>query len=128
MKYQLPAFLWAIFIFVLCTTSQGGFKAQTLLGIPTDKLGHAFIFSVLVYFIMLGLIKYWRFSFLLKKIRIVSFSIATLYAIGIELYQHYFTVDRVADSWDVVADVIGAALGWVMFYSVYGNLRFLDKE
>jgi VanZ family protein len=128
LKFQLPAFLWAIFIFVLCTTSQGGFRAQNLLGIPTDKLGHAFIFSVLVFFIMLGLIKHWRFSFLLGKIRLVAFCVATIYAIGIEAYQHYFTTDRIADYWDVVADIIGAALGLVMFYSVYGNLKFLDKE
>jgi VanZ family protein len=124
----LPAFLWAIFILVLCTSSNGGFKAEKLFGIPTDKLGHAFIFSVLVYFIMLGLIKYWRFSFLLKKIRIVAFSISVLYAIAIELIQHFFTVDRVADYWDLIADVIGSALGWITFYSVYGNLKFLDKE
>jgi VanZ family protein len=128
LKYQLPAFLWAIFIFVLCTTSQGGFRTQKLFGIPTDKLGHTFIFAVLVFFIMLGLIKYWRFSFLLRKIRIVAFSIAVLYAIFIEIFQHFFTVDRVADYWDIVADIIGSALGWLMFYSVYGNLKFLDKE
>jgi VanZ family protein len=128
LKYQLPSILWAIFIFVLCTASHGGFKAQKLLGIQTDKLGHAFIFSVLVYFIMLGLIKYWRFSFLLKKIRVIAFCISVLYATGIELYQHFFTIDRVADYWDLFADIIGSALGWLMFYSVYGNLRFLDKE
>jgi len=120
--------MWAIFIFVLCTASNGGFKVQTLLGIPTDKLGHAFIFSVLVFFIMLGLIKYWRFSFLLKKIRIVAFIVSVLYAIAIELIQHYFTVDRIGDYWDVIADIIGSAMGWLVFYSVYGNLKFLDKE
>ncbi|MEZ4805099.1 MAG: VanZ family protein [Bacteroidia bacterium] len=100
---------------------------QTIFGIPTDKLGHAFIFSVLVYFIMLGLIKHWRFSFLLGKIRWIAFLIAVIYAVVIELVQHYFTVDRIADYWDVLADIIGAALGWLMFHSVYGNLKFLDK-
>jgi VanZ family protein len=124
----LPAFLWAIFIWVLCTASNGGFKAQELFGISTDKLGHAFIFSVLVYFIMLGLIKYWRFSFLLKKIRIIAFIVSVLYAIAIELIQHFFTVDRVADYWDLIADIIGSALGWITFHTVYGNLKFLDKE
>lgn len=120
--------MWAIFIFVLCTSSHGGFKSQYLFGIQTDKLGHVFIFAVLVFFIMLGLIKYWRFSFLLKKIRIIAFLISVLYACGIELFQHFFTVDRVADRWDLVADIIGSALGWLMFSSVYGNLKFLDKE
>jgi VanZ family protein len=54
--------------------------------------------------------------------------VAVIYAVLIEVYQHYFTPDRVADYWDVLADVVGAALGWLMFYSVYGNLKFLDKE
>jgi VanZ family protein len=124
----LPAFLWAIFIFVLCTASNGGFKSQKFFGIPTDKLGHAFIFSVLVYFIMLGLIKYWRFSFLLKKIRIIAFIISVLYAIAIELIQHFYTIDRIGDYWDLLADIIGSALGWITFHTVYGNLQFLDKE
>ncbi len=113
---------------MLCTSSNGGFKSQKLLGVPTDKLGHAFIFAVFVYFIMLGLIKYWRFSFLLQKIRITAFIVSVLYAGAIELIQHFLTSDRIADVWDLVADIIGSALGWLMFYSVYGNLKFMDKE
>jgi len=127
LKHQLPAIAWAIFILVLCTTGNAGFQVQTLLGIPTDKLGHAFIFSVLVYFIMLGLIKYWRFSFLLNKIRLIALVISILYAGSIELIQHYFTDDRIGDYWDFLADVIGCFLGLIMFYTVYGNLKFLDK-
>lgn len=123
----MPALAWAIFILVLCTTSNGGFQTQNLFGIPTDKLGHAFIFAVLVFFIMLGLIKYWRFSFLLNKIRIIALIIAIIYAVSIELVQHYLTDDRIGDYWDLLADVIGAFLGWFMFYSVYGNLKFMDK-
>jgi VanZ family protein len=127
LKYQLPAFTWAIFILVLCTTGNGGFISQKFLGIATDKWGHAFIFAVLVYFIMLGLIKHWRFSFLLNKIRIVALVSAVIYAILIELIQHYMTTDRLADYWDILADVIGALFGWLMFHSVFGNLKFLDK-
>ena len=127
LKFQLPAILWAIFILVLCTSGTGGFIAEDLFGMPSDKLGHAFIFSVFVYFIMLGLIKQWRFSFLLNKIRIIAFIIAVIYAIIIELIQHYYTTDRMGDYWDLLADIIGAFLGWIMFYSVYGNLKFLDK-
>lgn len=127
LKYQLPSFAWAIFIFVLCTVSGGGFVSETLFGIGTDKLGHAFIFAVLVYFIMLGLIKYWRFSFLLNRIRIIALSASILYAGCIELFQHFFTPDRTGDYWDLLADVVGSFLGLLMFYSVYGNLKFLDR-
>lgn len=127
MKHQLPALAWAIFILVLCTSSNGGFQSHTIFGIPTDKLGHAFIFSVLVYFIMLGLIKQWRFSFLLNKIRIIAVVIAIIYGVAIELIQHYLTDDRIGDYWDLLADIIGALSGWLMFHTVYGNLKYLDK-
>ena len=113
---------------VLCTSSSGGFITQKLFGIHTDKLGHAFIFAVLVYFLMLGFIKQWRFSFLLNKIRVISLIIAIIYAIVIELIQHYLTVDRMADYWDVVADIVGAILGLAMFHTVYGDLKFLDRD
>jgi VanZ family protein len=128
LKHQLPTFAWAIFILVLCTSSSGGFITQKIFGIPTDKLGHAFIFAVLVYFLMLGFIKQWRFSFLLNKIRLISLIIAIIYAIVIELIQYYFTVDRIADYWDVAADIIGAFIGLAVFHSVYGDLKFLDRD
>jgi len=128
LKHQLPAILWAIFIYILCTSSGSGFKSQTFLGIETDKLGHAFIFCVFVYFMMLGLISLWRFSFLLKRIRLIAFIISVAYAGIIEMIQHYYTSDRTGDYWDFVADIIGSMLGWLMFHSVYGNLKFLDKE
>jgi len=128
LKHQLPTFAWAIFILALCTISSGGFIPQKLVGIQTDKLGHAFVFAVLVYFLMLGFIKQWRYSFLLNKIRVVSFIIAIIYAIFIELIQHYFTVDRKAEYWDVVADIIGAVAGIALFHTVYGDLKFLDRD
>jgi VanZ family protein len=128
LKHQLPTFAWAIFILVLCTSNSGGFITQKFFGIHTDKLGHAFIFAVLVYFLMLGFIKQWRFSFLLNKIRLISLIIAIIYAIVIELIQHYLTVDRIADYWDVAADIIGAFIGLALFHSVYGDLKFLDRD
>jgi VanZ family protein len=124
----LPAIAWAIFILVLCTSSNGGFVPHNFIGVHTDKWGHAFIFAVLVYFLMLGFIKQWRYSFLIKKIRLISVIIATGYAIAIELIQHYFTTDRMGDYYDVVADCVGILCGLAMFHSVYGNLKFLDRE
>ncbi len=77
---------------------------------------------------MLGFIKQWRYSFLIKKIRLLSVSIAIVYAIAIELIQHYFTSDRMGDYYDVLADCIGIVFGLLMFHSVYGNLKFLDRD
>jgi glycopeptide antibiotics resistance protein len=128
LKYLLPAILWAIFILVLTTSSNGGFVTQRLLGIPTDLLGHAFIFSILVFFIMQGLIKYWRFSFFLRKIQLYGLLFGFLYGVLIEFIQYYFTVNRTADYADVIANSIGCLVGLVLFKSVYNDLKFLDKE
>lgn len=128
LKYLLPAILWAIFILVLTTSSNGGFVTQTLFGVPTDLLGHAFIFSILVFFIMQGLIKYWRFSFFLRKIQLYGLLFGFLYGVLIELIQYYFTINRTADYADVIANSIGCLFGLVLFKSVYNDLKFLDKE
>lgn len=128
LKYLLPAILWAIFILVLTTSSNGGFVTQTLFGIPTDLLGHAFVFSILVFFIMQGLIKYWRFSFFLRKIQLYGLLFGFLYGLLIEFIQYYLTVNRTADYADVIANSIGCLVGLVLFKSVYNDLKFLDKE
>jgi len=128
LKNLLPAIVWAIFILVLTTLSNGGFVSQNLLGIATDKLGHAFIFGVLVFFIMQALIKLWRFSFFLRKIQIIAFFIGVGYGCLIELIQLYIVTYRQAEWGDVMANIIGCFIGLIMFNSVYGNLKFLDKE
>lgn len=128
LRYLLPAILWAIFILVLTTTSNGGFVTRNLFGIPTDLLGHAFVFSVLVFFIMQGLIKYWRFSFFLRKIQVWGMVIAFLYGILIELIQYYLTINRHADYQDIIANGVGCFIGLILFKSVYNDLKFLDKE
>lgn len=127
-KFLLPAILWAIFIYTLCLSSNGGFKSDLIFGISTDKLGHAFIFSVLVFFIMQGLSKYWRFPFLINKIRWIAVIVSIVYAIVIEIVQHYCTVDRIGDYWDLIADIIGCFAGLLMFHSVYGNLKFMEDN
>jgi hypothetical protein len=127
-KYLLPAFMWAIFIFILTTLNNGGFVSQSFFGLETDKWGHLFMFSILVFFIMQGLIKYWRFSFFLRKIQLYAFSIAFIYGLIIELIQYYFILYRTAEFWDIIANFVGCIIGLLMFKSVYGNLKFLDKD
>ncbi len=128
LKFQLPAFLWAIFIFILTTTSNGGFVSRNFLNLTTDKIGHGLVFAIFVFFLMQGLIKAWRFSFFLKKIQIISLVIAIFYGGTNELVQHYLTNNRQGEWGDFIADIIGCLVGLLMFNSVYGNLKFLDKE
>jgi VanZ family protein len=124
----LPTIAWAIFILVICTNKSNGNIGGNLLGIPTDKLGHAFVFAVLEFLLLIGLRKTSPQSFSQNKIRLYSIVTATVYGILIEFIQHYCTSNRTADFWDVIADIFGAFLGLAMFHTVYGDLKFLDRD
>ncbi len=115
-------------MFILCASKNSGFSEEFFLKIQTDKWGHFIIFSIFVFFLMQGFAKSYRFNFLLKKYFLYAFIIAVLYAIFIELYQHYFTKNRIADIGDILADILGSLFGYVVFYSVYGNLNFLKNK
>jgi glycopeptide antibiotics resistance protein len=77
---------------------------------------------------MQGLIKYWRFSFFLRKIQLYGLLYGFLYGVLIEFIQYYFTINRTADYADIIANGIGCMVGLVLFKSVYNDLKFLDKE
>lgn len=82
-----------------------------------DKLVHG-----LIYFILINL---WAAFFYLKKnlhfninwVSILFFSIL-LYGIIIEILQGLFTASRIADIFDVLANLIGSLLGILFFKSI----------
>jgi len=128
LKFQLPTLAWAIFILAICTKKSNGNIGDNLLGIPTDKLGHAFVFAVLEFLLLFGFRKTSPQSFSQNKIRLYSIVTATVYGILIEFIQHYFTSNRTADFWDVIADIFGAFLGLATFHIVFGNLKPLNRD
>ena len=72
-------------------------------GLPWDKANHCFSFLVLTVLTGCG----W------SRLSVGSVAAIMLAAgIGIELVQGVPAVGRDADVWDVVADLVGYALGW----------------
>lgn len=115
-KYQLPSILWAIFIYTLCVLTHPGLPSAPLFGfIPIDKLGHTFLFTLQLFFILWGFSRYFKSSVSFKKIAIWSFVITASYGLLIELIQHYFTATRTGDAFDFIADVVGCCLGILLY-------------
>lgn len=71
---------------------------------PNDKLMHLLIFLVLMMF--------WQLSFYGRAFS--GFLLLALYGGAIELAQHIFT-SRFGDWWDLLADVVGLALGLLLW-------------
>ncbi len=72
-------------------------------GLPWDKANHCFAFLVLTVLTGCGWsgLTAWRMA-----------AVMLAAGIGIELVQGIPAVGRHADVWDVVADMVGFALGW----------------
>ena len=109
----LPAIVWFCIIFILLVLPGRDLpKEDFLSGIYFDKWVHAGLFGGLVFL----------FSFPFKKtipanrkfyISIVLFAI--LYGVIMEFVQKYFTVDRDFDVNDMIADAVGAIIGYFFF-------------
>ena len=65
----------------------------------SDKLAHVGIF------LLLALTTRWRFG--------RGLALVAAYAVASELAQGYLLPDRSGDAWDVLADLVGAGLGWL---------------
>jgi len=114
---RYPALIWTIIIFILLTIpgsllpSESGFKIPDF-----DKYVHIGIFCV---FVVL-----WSFYFAAKtgkknrSIFFVIFISACLYGITMEYVQKYFIPRRDFDVEDILADIIGSALGSIMSVSI----------
>jgi len=84
-----------------------------------DSFAHAFLFTVLIFLMIVGLKK--QFSYLKLRHYAIRVSLFTsvIFGIAIELMQHYFITGRQGDMIDVLADTIGCLIGIVLFKWIY---------
>jgi VanZ family protein len=74
-----------------------------------DKAEHAIIFFILMF---TGSVTY------SKRSELVAFGLIS-YGTGIELAQEYLTTTRNGDKFDIIADVAGVILGYLLFKVIY---------
>ena len=110
------ALAYTVFITIgLLLPSQGILPSQDK--IPFDKLAHVVI--------SFGLVGIWLRFFYTKERKMMSistiyavFGLCLLYGIIIEVLQHVLTTYRQADTFDVVANIIGLLLGVGLFRKI----------
>lgn len=115
-----PSILWTITVFILLAMPMDKSEGTSLLDlIEFDKLVHLILFAVFTFF--------WG-VFLCNKnnkknahVLVFLILIGTLFGLGMEFYQKYFT-ERNFSILDAVADTIGSIIGISMAKkSPYGN-------
>ena len=121
-KQLLPAFSWMALIFAMCLVPGGSLPRVNWMSLfSIDKLVHVGMFVVLVVLLIVGFRKQYNYQLLRSRAISVALLISFLYGIVIELLQAGVIFDRTADVNDVIANVIGAFLGVLLFRFIYGK-------
>ncbi|TRX55574.1 VanZ family protein [Fulvivirga sp. M361] len=112
-RYLIGAVAWALLILILTLTPG---KAVPDIGLfDYDKLGHAGIFMVQSYLIIMGLYKVNPLKGNRLKYALSGLVIVVLYGFAIE-YAQSFIPDRGMELYDAIANIIGSFFGVTLFY------------
>ena len=106
-KNQLPAFLWALLIFISSATPSDEFPAIDIWWLP--KLIHVIYFSMLCYFVHRALSRQGRYPGLSRWSLPLSVLITFLYAVSDETHQ-LFVPGRHPEVSDVLLDTASGIL------------------
>lgn len=122
-RYYLPALGWIILILFLCTMPASAVPQSGFLDLlHMDKIVHFFLFGGTVLLLAYG---YYRQKGRISTLALLCLAlVVSLYGLGIEFIQKYFTANRSFEMWDVVADAAGALCGALIFGLV--GKRFLN--
>jgi len=123
-NYRLT-FLWALFIFMMCTIKIGKIEQSSIFFPGFDKLVHCGFFLVFVVFFANDIIRQHNYTFLPFKYAILVFVTAIIYGGSIELLQWLVFTWRDGDWNDLFADTIGAGMG---MYSVLITAAALNND
>jgi VanZ family protein len=109
-----PAIIWSVIIFILLAMPPVTIPNEKKLDLyQFDKVIHASLFGLLV--VLIGFYLRPKYKSVSKFLLILSgiVILATLYGISMEYVQLY--IGRDFDVKDMMADAVGAVLGWLFF-------------
>jgi VanZ family protein len=115
LKSKIPAILWTIIIFILCTIPS---DEASKIGSENDKINHAIAFA--------GFVFLWLFHTSFVKLII---GIGIFYGILIEIWQYILpeSFHRGFELMDTVADAFGCIFGYLLFLLFSKILLKLNK-
>ena len=117
--YQLPAFLYAILIFIVSSIP---YATPPPLGVVyQDKWIHLLEYGALGFLVARALYHQTRYALLRRRWFRMTILITFLYGVSDELHQ-WFVPGRHADGIDVLADGLGGLLGAYLFLKLRRRL------
>ncbi len=116
LKHTLPAFLWALFIFILTMMPGKYIPPVNIWDIANlDKLAHLFVFVVLLVLTLYGFLKQDAYKILLSYPMLIAFTLCTAYGFLLEVMQGMLLSDRYFEWYDAVANAAGCVAGIILF-------------
>jgi VanZ family protein len=120
LKFHLYSILWAVFIALMSF-----YPGRELPRIDFwellafDKFMHISCYAVLLFLMINGTMKQYRFSTKRFKIGSSIFMLCFFYGILLETLQPVVMSDRIFDYFDIIANLIGCILGIFIYNFVY---------
>lgn len=118
-RHNLLGIAWAVFILVLCGLPGDQFEKSKYEN--ADKVIHGLLFAVLYYLLCVGFIKQRTFRYLRERTLLKVFAISTVYGVLIEILQGTLFVNRAIEFGDILFNLLGCFIGFVVFASIYGK-------
>lgn len=109
LKIWWPAAAWLMLITVLSVIPGSQLPKFALFSI--DKLGHAAVYAILSWLCLRAA----QVQGLGRSAGLAVFGFATMYGILMEFVQYTFVPGRFYEYDDMLANAIGAGLGWLIF-------------
>lgn len=106
-KYRFLLAFWTIIIIVSLSIPGSTIPKTTIFGL--DKWVHGFLFLIWTLMLLNS------FQNISRKHIIFICIVGLMFAVSSELYQQTFIINRQADIFDAIADVIGLLMGIVLY-------------
>lgn len=120
LRYNLFTLGWLLLVLLLTLTPGENMPQANLWEglLSFDKVAHFFIFGTLVFLMIVGLTKQYRYELLRTNAVRISLALGIIYGIIIEIIQQ-FIPGRGFEVADIIANTIGCLIGFGLFYVVY---------
>lgn len=129
LKYNILGIIWSIIVFILLSMPGNDIpKFPFLEQMHFDKIVHLFLFAIFVILFIFGFYKQTNFFYLKKYCHTSAIILGVFYGGLTELLQEYIAINRSADFYDYIADVVGCFIGYLLYYYKTNLLRLFVKN
>ena len=116
LKFNALAIIWATIVFFISVVAGSAQTSINVVGM--DKFIHTGIYALLCLQLIVGFSKQHSFRLLKFNPVIGAVIVSATYGILLEFVQ-YFIPERSFDIYDMLANALGAFIGWLVFLVIY---------